>query len=89
MTDLPEPPPPITTIQASELAHYSFCQRAWWLSNVQQLTGSTQPQRSRGTAWHKTHAKRVKAISLWRRASYFLLGGGIFLIVISGIILLW
>lgn len=73
---LPEPDEALPLIRASELTQFSFCQRAWWLSNVKQIPGRNQAVLKHGTQIHRLHTKQVHAALRWRQASFFLLAGG-------------
>lgn len=69
-------------IQASELAQYSFCQRAWWLDTVKQLTSANQARLARGATMHTQHGQQVRAALYWHRMGLFLVGsGGLFLVI--------
>ncbi len=82
-TDRPDSLP---LIRASELAQYSFCQRAWWLSTVKRIPSNNQAALTRGTQTHSDHADQVRAALRWRQASFFLFGGGGLLLII---VLVW
>ena len=74
--------PPL--IRASELAHYGFCQRAWWLSTVKKHPTTNRASQARGTAYHQAHLARVAHISRWRRVGVYLwLGGGLILLALT------
>lgn len=72
----PEPDNTLPLIHASELAQFSFCQRAWWLSNVKQIPSRNQAVLKHGTQIHRLHTKQVHTALRWRQASFFLLAGG-------------
>jgi hypothetical protein len=63
-------------IRASELAQYSFCQRAWWLGTVKGIPSQNQASLTRGVAAHNRHHQQVRAALGWRYASFFLWGSG-------------
>lgn len=73
-------------IRASELAQFSFCQRAWWLAVVKDHTPKNQVSLSRGILTHNRHFHQIQTAQRWRYASFFLLySGGLLLVVV----LLW
>jgi len=86
MGETANPAENLPLIQASELAQYSFCQRAWWLGTVKQLPSANQARMVRGTTMHAHHGQQVRAALYWHRVGLFLLGsGGLFLVIV----LLW
>lgn len=76
-------------IQASELAQYSFCQRAWWLGTVKKLPSVNQSRLDRGTARHAQHGQQVRAALYWQRVGLFLLGSGGFVLMLALLWLWW
>lgn len=72
-------------IRASELAEFGFCERAWWLSNVQQVARQHQQHLERGQAVHIRHEQQVEAASRWSKISLglFVSGGLLFLMAIA------
>jgi hypothetical protein len=79
------PDPPLPLIRASELGQYSFCHRAWWLSNVKGLPSANQSSLNRGQQIHAQHARRVRAASYWHRAGLFFVGSGGLLLLLAGL----
>jgi hypothetical protein len=77
------PPNPPQLIQASELAQYGFCQRAWWLSTVKGEPSAHQSALSRGIQAHRSHADKVRAAFRWRYAGLAVLGVGCFMLVMT------
>jgi len=74
--------PPL--IRASELAHYGFCRRAWWLRSVQKVPQAKQKARTRGIAYHRRHSDLVDLTRRWRQAGLYLLGlGGLLLLTFA------
>ena len=74
-------PENLPVIQASELAQYGFCRRAWWLGVVKNLPAQYQANLERGQRLHAHHEGTVRAVIGWQRLGYILLaGGGVFLI---------
>ena len=69
-------------IQASELAQYSFCRRAWWLGTVEKMQTDNQASLSRGQKAHGHHERKVQYATRWRQTGFLLMGAGsLFLIV--------
>ncbi len=48
-------------VNASELASYSFCSRAWHLAQINGPSQEAEPEREAGLAWHEAHAEHVAA----------------------------
>jgi hypothetical protein len=46
-------------VNASDLASYSFCSRAWHLAQINIPSPEAEPEREAGLAWHEAHAERV------------------------------
>jgi hypothetical protein len=69
-------------IRASEIAHYAFCARAWWLNRVKGFQSANRAAIRRGRARHRTHGRTVEGYHRLRRwASTLLILGGIALVV--------
>jgi hypothetical protein len=73
----------LALIRANELAQYSFCHRAWWLSTVHGIPSHNQAVLARGVQTHRRHGNEIRAALRWRRASFFLLGGGGLLLIMA------
>jgi hypothetical protein len=63
---------PRSTLQASEIGTYVFCQRAWWFQRQGVGQGSTAAAES-GLAWHRRHGRRVLTAGILRLAGWALL----------------
>ena len=85
MTTEPTPTsaPKPALIQASELAQYGFCQRAWWLGTVKGQTSANQVALNQGVQSHRSHADRVRAAFRWRYAGLAVLGLGCFIFILT------
>ena len=86
-----QPPgaPPEPVIRASELAQYSFCQRAWWLGTVKGLPSQSQAALDRGTRLHQQHGRLVDTAGRWRRLGLVLLAGGFLIMLTTVLFCLW
>jgi hypothetical protein len=65
-------PGPRSTLQASEIGTYVFCQRAWWFQRQgveQDASGATES----GLAWHRRHGRRVLTAGIIRLVGWALL----------------
>lgn len=78
----PDPADGLTLIRASELSQFSFCQRAWWLSTVKQISPRNQGVMNYGTRFHRVHTRQVYSAVRWRNASFFLLASGLSLLAL-------
>ncbi len=71
---------PLTSIiRASEIGHYVFCQRAWWLGTVQGYRPVNDAALAAGTQAHVRHGRTVAALQHWQRVGYILLVLGVLL----------
>lgn len=70
-------------IQASELAQYGFCQRAWWLGTVKGESSVNRSALARGVQTHRSHADKVRIAFRWRYAGLAVLGLGCFMLVMT------
>lgn len=86
MKNEPGDQPKVPIIRASELAQFSFCQRAWWLAVAQGYPPKNQGTLSHGVSAHNRHFQHVQTAQRWHKASVFLLGGGGLLLLA---VLLW
>ena len=73
--------PPL--IQASELAQYGFCQRAWWLGTVKGEPPVNRSAIAKGVETHRGHADKVRIAFRWRYAGLAVLGLGCFMFVMT------
>jgi hypothetical protein len=78
-----EPLPKPHLIQASELAQYGFCRRAWWLRTVKNLSSANSLALAQGTQAHRSHADKVRAAFRWRYIGLALLGIGCFSLALA------
>ena len=79
-------PVDLPLIRASELAQYSFCQRAWWLGTIKRIPSRQQAALTRGTQTHREYYHQVQSSVRWRQASFSLFGGGGILLLMA---LIW
>ena len=60
-------------IRASEIGHYAFCARAWWLGRVKGRPSANLATMRRGTLKHTSHGRSVERYHLLRRAGTVLI----------------
>lgn len=72
---------PDDLIRASEIAHYAFCARAWWLGRVQGYQSANVAAMRRGSARHVSHGRAVERYHLLRQVAVALL-------VLAGVLLI-
>ncbi|MEZ4612732.1 MAG: hypothetical protein R2838_21235 [Caldilineaceae bacterium] len=75
-------------VRASDIGAWAFCQRAWWLANVQGAEhtgcGCAHPRHGR----HRIHGETVRQVHSMQRLGLILLGlGGLPLLVLA--VLFW
>lgn len=78
----------VPLIQASELAQYSYCQRAWWLGIVKKISPSNQSHLDQGLKAHTRHEGWTQAAMRWRQRGFLLIGAGSLFFIIA-LFLLW
>lgn len=71
------------TINASEIAEYVFCNRAWWLSRVEGQDSQNWAEMSRGSAVHEVHSRLVRKAQNVKVLAYFLLAFAVGVIIFS------
>jgi hypothetical protein len=76
--------PPL--IRASELVQYGFCQRAWWLETVKEISVPQPEQLAQGRQAHHRHNRQVASARFWRRLGLVLVALGF--VILAGL-LLW
>ncbi|MDE0431105.1 MAG: hypothetical protein OXH98_15185 [Caldilineaceae bacterium] len=70
-------------VRASDIAAWSFCQRAWWLARVQKAAHERPQQLDWGEQEHAAHG-RVTARVLWlQKGGMALLAGGLILLGVA------
>lgn len=60
-------------IRASEIAEYAYCNRAWWLKQVQGWKIGDKRLLQAGDRYHKRHGNQVRQIPWMRRLAYLLI----------------
>lgn len=69
----PDAPRAERLIRASEVAHYAFCHRAWWLAAVQEVPSANIPELIAGERGHARHGRRVSLLRALNALAYLLL----------------
>jgi len=69
-------------IRASELAQYSFCQRAWWLGVIKKIQPESQANLVRGQRAHTRYERRVRQAARRRQAGFLLVGAGSLVLIL-------
>jgi hypothetical protein len=60
-------------LRASEIGHYTYCARAWWLQRVKGIQPDNTEALERGLALHAAHGRSVNTVLRQRRWAYGLL----------------
>ncbi len=68
-------------VNASELAEYAYCRRAWWLRHVRGLRSANVRQLESGSAYHRGHGRRVQGAPMLRKIAYALIFAAVFLLI--------
>jgi hypothetical protein len=58
---------------ASELAEYLYCRRAWWYKNVHGLSSANVRRMEMGSTYHARHERRVRRLPWLRGLAYLLI----------------
>ncbi len=64
-------------LRASEVGHYMFCRRAWWLAQVLGYRPDDQAVLTAGIRFHQRLGRSVSTAQRWEKISYALLGLGL------------
>lgn len=56
---LPAPGSPLPVLRASEVGHFTYCRRAWWLHRVRGVPMANVRELEAGTAGHAAHGRGV------------------------------
>jgi hypothetical protein len=67
-------------IRASEIGHYAFCARAWWLGRVKGYRSANVAAMEAGTLQHREHGRQVENAHRLRRLAQAML-------ILAGLIL--
>lgn len=59
-------------IRASEISNFVYCQRAWWLQQVQGKMPTNMRELQTGTQFHQQHGRLVTQAVWARRFAYTL-----------------
>lgn len=77
------PPDNHPLIQASELAQYSFCHRAWWLGTVKKHQPQSRGNLVRGRHVHLKHEQQVRQAIRWRKTGLWLMAAGSLFLILA------
>lgn len=64
-------------VRASDIGAWAFCNRAWWLANVQQAEHENPAVLQRGDAVHAAHGQAVTRAGRLQRVGLWLLLAGV------------
>ncbi len=80
------PSPPTRLRRASEVAEFVYCQRAWWLHQVQGHAPQNLARLEQGTRAHEAYGRQVRGAAWVRRLAWgvALLAGGLLLAALLG-----
>lgn len=71
-------------VRASDLGTWQFCQRAWWLANVQEVAHERPELFAKGNAAHADHGHQVQQAARMRTIGLaLLLAAGLLLLLIT------
>lgn len=66
---------------ASELAEYLYCRRAWWYKNVRGLNSANIRRMQTGSRFHRQHGKRLRRLPWLRTLAYLLIFSAVAIVV--------
>lgn len=75
-------------VRAADLSAWAYCNRAWWLANVQGAPHRHPQQLERGSAAHRAHGTGVRRATLLQRAGLGLIALAALLMIAGGLWLL-
>ena len=64
-------------LSASEIGHYVYCPRAWWLARIEGRSSENIEQLIYGQDVHRRHSRAVWTARTWQRTAYALIGAGL------------
>lgn len=64
-------------VRASDIGAWAFCNRAWWLANVQQAEHENPAALQRGDEAHAAHGRAVTRAGRFQRVGLWLLLAGL------------
>ena len=67
-------------VRASDIGAWSFCNRAWWLAQVQKAPHERPQQLDWGDRSHATHGRLTSRAQRLRKSGLALLAGGLILL---------
>ncbi len=75
-------------VRASDLSAWAYCQRAWWLANVQGVAHAEPERLAYGNAAHARHGRSVARAQLLQRVALLILALAALLLVVGLILAL-
>lgn len=71
---------------ASELAEYLYCRRAWWYKNVRGLDSANIRRMETGSRYHTQHGSRVRRLPWLRGFAYVMIFAAVAVLVFQLVI---
>jgi len=71
-------------VRASDIGAWAFCNRAWWLANIQHAEHENPAALSRGDKAHAAHGQSVTQADRLQRMGLWLLAAGA---ILAGLLL--
>lgn len=72
-------------VRASDIGAWAYCNRAWWLANVKNVTPANVSELAAGTRAHHVHGRTLQRSAQLLRLGYFLLAAAM---ILAGVALL-
>ncbi len=72
-------------VRASDLTSWHFCQRAWWLANVEEVPHARPEVFVAGNQAHAKHGRQVQQASRLRKTAIALIGVALMLLAVAGL----
>ncbi len=76
-------------VRASDLGAWAYCNRAWWLAQVQGAAHEDPAALARGDVAHQAHGRAVKDAGTLARAGMGLIALALAALGIWGLALMW
>ena len=74
-------------VRASDIGSWTFCHRAWWLANIQQISHQNHDAVRRGDMAHHAHSRQVARARQLSHWGFWLVGAALVLLGLA--LLLW
>ena len=76
-----------TLVRASDLSAWAYCNRAWWLANVQGVAHQEPERLHHGTEAHARHGRTLARAQRLRQGALLILALALFMALVALVVL--